>query len=191
MIRERRQVHRRIFSLLVVFVPALLIAGLLARREMPPAFQLDERLTNAAGLTISSATAPSRVTADSYEFEVSVDDSSAAGPVVTIRASTPVLKPDVLVYWTASDEGEGLPADAILAGALSKDVSQKLTLPAEAAGGARFDPRLQPSSPRSFGADSHDPVRWRPARSGGVITWATPTPPFNGTARSCSTTGFF
>ena len=135
MIRERRQVHRRIFSLLVVFVPALLIAGLLARREMPPAFQLDERLTNAAGLTISSATAPSRVTADSYEFEVSVDDSSAAGPVVTIRASTPVLKPDVLVYWTASDEGEGLPADAILAGALSKDVSQKLTLPAEAAGG--------------------------------------------------------
>ena len=135
MIRERRQVHGRIFSVLVGLVPALLAAGLLVRPEMPPAFQLDERLTSAAGLALSASAASSPVTVDSYLFAVSVDESSGVAPVVSIRPTTPIFKPDVLVYWTGTGEGNDLPADAILAGALSKDVHQKLTLPAEAAGG--------------------------------------------------------
>ncbi len=124
--------------MLMVLMPVLLIAGLLFRPETPPASQVDGRLADAAGFSASSSlpplSPPQTGTPDSYRFEISVDEGSGAEPAVTIRPTRPIFKPDVLVYWTASGEGSGLPADAILVGGLSEDVSQTLTLPRAAAG---------------------------------------------------------
>ena len=138
MIRERRQVHRGVFTVLMVLMPVLLIAGLLLRPETPPASQVEGRLADAAGFSSSSSvpspSPPHAGTADSYPFEISVDERSGEEPVLTIRPTAPIFKPDVLVYWTASGEGSGLPEDAILVGGLSEDLSQTLTLPRAAAG---------------------------------------------------------
>jgi|SRR6478672_4312345 len=75
MIQPLRRVHRASFIALAVILPALFAAGLAARRPLPPAERVSDRIT----LTLPSGT---EVVADARELWGSGVDA-----------------PDPLVYW--------------------------------------------------------------------------------------------
>ncbi len=63
-----------------------------------------------------------------------MEDGDGA-PMLSIRPSAEILKPDLLVYWTSRPPGDALPPDAVLVGSLSGTSARRLALPARARGG--------------------------------------------------------
>ena len=136
MIRSRRQAHRIVFVSLALILPAILVAGLAWRPELPPIGELTEDLTVQSGF--ASAIDAGAVLVAEGALEVALQSPTDGGAVMTIRPTSVILKPDLLVYWMPDSGGvsEVSPgADSVLVGSLAGRSPRRLTLPAGAARG--------------------------------------------------------
>ena len=108
MIQPLRKVHRRSFVLLALVLPAVFIAGLLARRPLVPA----ERVSDRISLVLPSGA------------EMVIDSRDLWGSAVDA--------PDPLVYWTLAAPAPGsLPGGARLLGSLEAARRNRLRLPGD------------------------------------------------------------
>ncbi len=139
MIRSRRYLHQGIFAALAVVVPGLLGVVLVYRPEVPPVAKINPSLMQQAGFPSPSDWRPRVVSTETGEFEVDVQpkrDAVADETWLQIRPKTVILKPDLLVYWTAKPQtDEKLSQDAILVGHLSGTSRRELRLPDAAGAG--------------------------------------------------------
>jgi len=97
MIRERRVIHRRVFSVLLVAMPALLIASIMVRPQLPPVSELDQELLALSGSVARPGGKPSRVYIGGRQFEA----WGVAPNQLILRPTTEILKPELRVFWTA------------------------------------------------------------------------------------------
>ena len=135
MISSRRRAHRRIFTVLAVALPALLIAAVALRPEMPTLSEDVAPLKRTAGFASVMPDARSSVQSGSYAFETSIR-AGDKGPLFFIRPLIPILEPDLLVYWTTTEvEEPSLPSDAVLLGHLAGASPRALPISEEAASG--------------------------------------------------------
>ena len=135
MIAELRRRHSRLWLALAFALPALFAAAMAARRApvqgpLPPdrgaLAPADEREVGelaslaaplAARVTITHAGTPDRLT-------------------LRVEPRGNVGDPDLLAYWSASEPvGEGVPATAVLLGAVGARRPLRLALPPDAVGG--------------------------------------------------------
>jgi hypothetical protein len=128
MIAPLRQRHRWVTGLLLfAFLPALFVLAL-ARPQGVPAAALPDALATAptpsGPATFEDANLLS-ATAVSARVFLNADGTS----VLELQPTTPLARPDVLVYWGAeAPAGGGISADAFLLGALG-DHRRAFTLP--------------------------------------------------------------
>lgn len=131
MILSLRQRHRRIFAVLGVMLPLLIVVGIVMRPTVPEVETLPPDLSPQ----------PVTFTATGYERDDLFDKSPVRARLyrdhesgtfaLGLTASKEFLKPDLLVYWSHSRPatGDTLPPEAQLLGAF---VSAALILPPEA-----------------------------------------------------------
>jgi hypothetical protein len=129
MIRPLRQRHRHMIFALGIFLPVAFIAGLAARKSVPV-----------------EASLPPSLIGDSPRFEHVVWDRADLWPTNSIRTrllsgkdrfavelsiGNPIVKPDLLVYWSAGamKETSMLPDNAALLGAFVQTTPVALLLP--------------------------------------------------------------
>ena len=108
MIQPLRQVHARMFLGLGIVLPILFVAGVRSRRIPTPKAHTDIGTSPANAehtVLIGGARLAARVFRD------------ASGAAVEISSSSELLAPDVLVYASASESKDHVPADAVLLGA--------------------------------------------------------------------------
>jgi hypothetical protein len=134
MIRPLRQRHRAMVCVLGVMLPVAFAAGLAARKPVPVAATLPSGLAGRAndfGRVVW--TKPDIWPGQRIITSLRRD---AAGSVAVELILRDLVKPDVLVYWTAGKEAavQGLPGDARLLGACSNRAP--LPIPADARGEA-------------------------------------------------------
>lgn len=114
MIRSLRARHRAIFVVLAALVPAGYAAALLGRRAAPPTSAWPE-----ATVTPAASGDERLVTWSPISLRTRIrraDDGTLAVALESWREPAP---PDALVYWSASEPGDGeLPDDARLLGPL-------------------------------------------------------------------------
>ena len=132
MIRSLRRPHRAMVCTLGVLLPVVFVTGIAARRPVPVANSVPAELESHAsdfGTVVWTK-------ADLWPGHRIITGlrRNAAGLVAVELVLRNLAKPDVLVYWAAGKETvvEGLPDNARLLGALSKDVP--LPIPADARG---------------------------------------------------------
>ena len=127
MIHSRRRAHRRIFAVLAVGIPVLLASGLLLRPEVPPLPGDGASLFTAAGFERGETPAGVDVAAGARRFALHRSEEDARSVVLAPRDD--LLRPDLLVYWTAQAVEDALPPDAVLVGSLAGTAPRRLTLP--------------------------------------------------------------
>lgn len=135
MIYSLRQTHRRIFSVLGVLLPLVLVIGIVARRSVPQIEVLPPELSSSTQTFTATDTVRDDLFAKAAVTVRIWKDLQSGQLAVGFSAPRHLLKPDLLVYWTSSGTplaGE-LPADAVLLGAFA---ASPLPLPAEAERGA-------------------------------------------------------
>ena len=132
MIRPLRKRHRVTMVLLAVALPALLAAGLMARRPVPAVETLPEGIDPGA-----TAGAPRTVTNLEGGGLVSMQLIEApSGVSVTLEVEGVRGRPEWLVYWTPGTGSPGgrLPDEAWLLGALEENRLNRFDLPEAAPG---------------------------------------------------------
>jgi hypothetical protein len=135
MIHNRRQLHRNIFSVLLLVIPLMLVLSLVFRPQVPPVVEFDAELQQQAGLVKTAPLSTVDAVADSNQFDLRIhkqqDDIVTA---VTIQPRSFLLKPDLLVYWSRHKAiDNSLPASAHLVGRLTGISARELQLPPDAA----------------------------------------------------------
>jgi hypothetical protein len=114
MIRPLRSAHRVVFCAWILLLPTVFIGGLLSRHQWPATASTHLKQTSQSELLISEKSE----TAGELKFEVRLlkvptDPNMRA---VEFLSETPVVAPDVLVYWSARRPESNLPAYAQLLG---------------------------------------------------------------------------
>ena len=133
MIQPLRRMHLGIFLACLLLLPVLFVAGLSSRHKPPGgAFHIEL----APNRSISDQTAVFGGT----KVHVRIVRNRENGPEWQLELSpeSPLLAPDVLVYWSNTNATSDLPADAKLLG--SYDPAKRYPLPPQAfqEGGQRF-----------------------------------------------------
>ncbi len=108
MIQPLRRIHGRMFLVLGIVLPILFVAGVRSRRIPTGKAHTETRTSPANGehtILIDGTRLAARVFRD------------ASGTAVEISSSSELLAPDVLVYASASESKDNVPADAVLLGA--------------------------------------------------------------------------
>ncbi|MCI0746127.1 MAG: hypothetical protein L0Y58_12045 [Verrucomicrobia subdivision 3 bacterium] len=124
MIRPLRQKHRLTVCALGVALPVALVAGIAARRSVPPMMSLPPELTESA-LTPGGRGKGHVVwtKADVWPGQriVTTLRRDGTGAIAVEFMFRELVKPDVLVYWAPGKEivSAGLPENARLLGALA------------------------------------------------------------------------
>lgn len=133
MIRSLRQRHRIMVCALGVVLPLAFVAGIAARKPVPIGAALPSQLTsNAKDFGEVVLTKPDIWPGQRIITSLRRD---AAGSVAVELMFRDLVKPDVLLYWSAGKEGtEGLPENARLLGALLNNTP--VPIPADARGEA-------------------------------------------------------
>ena len=135
MIRSRRQAHRAAFLGVGCILVAVWTVGLTLRQDVPP---IDSSLEDLAYLSGFVNDGPDLSMAAADERFAASFRNDADGAYLLIRPLTPILKPDMLVYWVPSSKtftDGNLSEHAILTGNLAGDSPRRLSLPPGAAQG--------------------------------------------------------
>jgi hypothetical protein len=114
MIQPLRAAHRRAFVALGLVLPAILLAGLRARRPRSPVSQIGAQTPDSAQLvgTSNSLWRNHAIRSELYRNQ--------DGLYVVLLPVQELNEPDLLVYWTSNPpQGESLPADAMQLGAFA------------------------------------------------------------------------
>ena len=133
MIRARRQLHLYIFMLMLPIVPVLLAVVLLGRPEVPPTSPtLDPTLAASAGFAGASTEPLQLIETGNSSLLLQRHSADGAGDtMLTIKPTTHIVYPDVLIYWSPETAAVTQPGkDAILVGSLSGVSRRLLQLPA-------------------------------------------------------------
>ena len=130
MIRPLRSVHRLIFAIWILVLPAVFIGGLLSRHRWSIAASTPSKKLSQGELLIAEKSE----TAGDLKFEARLvrPSSDPNARAVEIVSKSSALSPDVLVYWSASCPGSNLPASAQLLGPYHPQ--QQTRLPSETNG---------------------------------------------------------
>jgi hypothetical protein len=139
MTRPLRQIHRRVFMALGVFLPIAFAVGLAARKSVPAASELPEPITFInAKFSEPEWTRDELFAGEPIQVRLLREKMGSGQYALAFSASKNFLKPDLLVYWSAGGPGSGatnssgaLPENSILLGAfgpaplpLPQDVGQ-------------------------------------------------------------------
>lgn len=131
MIQPLRTVHRRVFTMLALLLPAVLVVGLGARHRAMPLVKPVEQASSSRQLVRTSG---GKWRTHVIEAEVYADPSETGKLYVLLKPTPELSDPDLLLYWSATGpSGNSLPAEARLLGAYGPN--QALVLPADAAQG--------------------------------------------------------
>jgi hypothetical protein len=133
MIRPLRKRHRRIVSVLAIFLSLAFAVGIAARRPVPVDAAWRPALTGAPGGSLVKEWVPAGLFAKSpVQVRLLRLPGEPGQFAFELSAAKDFLKPDLLVYWAAGNPGVAgiLPDHAILLGAFS---SRALPLPDEVA----------------------------------------------------------
>jgi len=132
MIQPLRTVHRRTFVVLAVVLPAILLAGIEARR---PGTRLTERspeLPSSAHLVRESN---GLWTQHSIATKFYGRSDSPKDIYVVLRPMQALNEPDLLLYWsTNTPQGKSLPSESLLVAPYTADEAFTLPLDKERAG---------------------------------------------------------
>jgi hypothetical protein len=130
MIRPLRQRHRRIFAALVVILPAAFALGIAARKPVPVVETLPAALAPEVVRFHETIWSREGLFDKARIRTVLLRENLNSGRfAVQLFAPATFVKPDLLVYWSASsaEEKNKIPDDAVLLGAFS--ASGPLQLP--------------------------------------------------------------
>jgi len=133
MIRPLRTIHRRVFFMLGVALPAVFAISIAARKPPAIADNLPSELTAAPVLFHTAAWERSGLFAKTGIGLRLMREHAASGAfAVRLLAPKEFARPDVIVYWAAGEiaSPDALPENAQLLGAFS---ARELKLPADAA----------------------------------------------------------
>jgi len=134
--RGLRQRHRRIWLVLLIVIPLVYVAGLAARRAPLTMERIPDRLTGTFEVS-AQPLIESTFAIGETEFGARLfsREGSSSPAVVELerRGTTPLVHPDVLVYWTPTTSGreQSMLADAYFMGILTEGQSQQYALPEE------------------------------------------------------------
>ncbi len=134
MIQPLRAVHRRAFVALALVLPAILLAGLGARRSrpQPQSEGNDPKAPASAQLLKKADTLWQRHT---IQTEFYSEASDAQDFYVVLHPAQTLNEPDLLLYWATSEpQGNTLPPEARLLGSLAPGKIFSLHLDGERAG---------------------------------------------------------
>ncbi len=129
MIAPLRRRHRLWFPILAVVVPILYVLAL-AARPRPPIAELPAALAGSVDGELV------RETEDLFgDHPVTTRVRRGDGGwQVELEPAAVIVRPEVLVYWSASAAGESLPAEAFLLGSLAGVRARVFDLPTAALG---------------------------------------------------------
>ena len=133
MIQPLRTAHRAVFLALALFLPVLFVSGLLSRHKWPPAPTQNARQSVTSGGLISQQTVMPN--GKKIDIRIFVNKTIQNAPEIQLIPASPLVAPDILVYWSETEPKSGLSANARLLGAFTP--TQRYRLPAEAGGHAR------------------------------------------------------
>jgi hypothetical protein len=137
MIRPLRQRHRILVLTLSAFLPAVFALGIALRRSVPLLASLPSGLSPQPARTYQSLW----VREDLWEKKPLVtrllSDPITSNLALEVTATTPVVLPDVLLYWVPgiSKVDDSLPSDAVLLGAWMPQPANPLAIPQPAKAG--------------------------------------------------------
>jgi hypothetical protein len=137
MIRPLRQRHRIVVLALSAFLPAVFVLGIASRRSVPLIPSLPSGLSAQAGQTSQSVW----VRDDLWEKKPLrtrlLSDPVTSNLALEVTATTPVVLPDVLLYWApaTSKLDDSLPSDAVLLGAWMQEPANPVAVPQPAKAG--------------------------------------------------------
>jgi len=132
MIRSHRRRHLRIFAILAVMLPLVLVAAIAVKRRAPMVDRVPQVL-NAPSLNTWTAVVGTDTEWVDWHLHTRLlaSDSLWSRLAVELTLTEALTEPDVAVYWTARTGAalETLPHDAVLVGTIGKIGAQRLPLP--------------------------------------------------------------
>lgn len=108
-----RNAHRRTFAALALALPAILFVGLGARRSQPTEGKGSSGLSGSAYRIRRSNHLWQK---HDIVTEFYGDSQDPQRFYVSVQPQQPLNEPDPLLYWSSSEYGDSLPADAQLVG---------------------------------------------------------------------------
>ena len=127
MIQPLRKIHRGIFLALLLILPVLFVSGLLSRHEWPvPGSALSEG-SMLANKMVSGQTA--LMAGRKFHVRFAGDPEGKTGGELQLVPESPLVAPDVLVYWSKTDASSEFPAGAALLGGFSPTKHYRLPMP--------------------------------------------------------------
>lgn len=131
MIIALRQRHRRIFFALGIFLPAVLVVGVAARRPVPVTATLPGVLEAAEKFDPSGPPRDGLFPKSAVSVQWLRGQNNSGALAVRFSAAKDFVKPDLMVYWVAGNPKatDALSANAVLLGAFA---AAALPLPAAA-----------------------------------------------------------
>lgn len=128
MIQPLRSLHRCVFSVLAVLLPAIFLAGLGARHPRPRTSMGAPQLSSSATLVFKSDNLWKKHPMRSQFYR---DANPPQDVHVVLQPLQETSDPDLLLYWSADEaQGDALPAGAQLLGAFV--AGKTFALPQEA-----------------------------------------------------------
>ncbi len=132
MIQPLRTVHRRAFVVLAVVLPAILLAGIEARR---PGTSLTERSPELPATAYLVRESNGLWSQHSIATKFYGRSDSPKDIYVVLRPMQPLNEPDLLLYWsTNTPQGKSLPSESLLVAPYTADEAFTLPLDKERAG---------------------------------------------------------
>ena len=126
MIQPLRTVHRRTFVALAVILPAILVAGIEARRPSTSLTGRDPELPATAHLVRESSELWKQHPIQTKFYGRS---DSPKDIYVVLRPMQPLNEPDLLLYWsTKTPQGNSLPSESLLIAPYTADEAVALPL---------------------------------------------------------------
>ena len=132
MIRRLRSRHRATFVFLALALPVGLGLALTSRKSVPPG-------EIAAQASLGVPARDETVKLGAIELRLRLWNTGAGNSrVLELTPRRDPELPDVLVYWSASEETTGLPAQSVLLGSLAGTQSRRFALPSDVRGGRLY-----------------------------------------------------
>lgn len=125
MIQPLRKVHRGVFFALLLVLPVLFVAGLLSRHSPPSG---PSHIEAVSSRSISDQTAVLGGT--KVRIRIFGGHENGSEWQLELSPESPLLSPDVLVYWSKTNPTSDLPFDAKLLG--SYGPTKRYPLPGQA-----------------------------------------------------------